>query len=69
MEVIDYVQITEVMPFTSCQRARCIGITIVDDLALEDDESFNVSLERNGLDDSIRLEPTTGQTHVIDNDG
>ena len=56
--------------FTSCQRRHCVSsISIVDDLVLEDIESFNVSIVRNGLDNSISLRPTAAKIEISDNDG
>ena len=65
----DYGQFVNLVGFTSCQRRRCVDITITDDLVLENVETFNVSLERNGLDDSIRLEPNVSKIEIRDNDG
>ena len=65
----DFGRFIDFVEFTSCQRTRCIDITITDDLVLEDVESFNVSLYRNGLDESIRLEPNVSKIEIRDDDG
>ena len=65
----DFGQYSEVVRFSSCQRMYCDDITIVDDVVLELVESFNVSLERNGLHSRITLEPTVAQINITDDDG
>ena len=65
----DYGEFVNLVRFTSCQRRRCVDITITDDLVLEDVESFNVSLDQNGLGNGIRLEPNASKIEIRDNDG
>ena len=65
----DFQEYSEVLQFGTCQRMYCVDITIVDDLVLELVESFNVSLERNGLDSRISLDPTVAQINITDDDG
>ena len=55
--------------FHECDKRHCVNIEIVDDLVLEDVESFNVSIVRNGLDNSISLNPEVAQINITDNDG
>jgi collagen type VI alpha len=45
-----------------------VDVPITDDLVLENTESFFVTLERNGLDSRIDLEPVDGEIEIIDND-
>ena len=69
MESNDYGRFINFVGFTSCQRTRCVDITITDDLVLEDVESFNVSLDQNGLGNDIRLEPNVSKIEIRDDDG
>ena len=46
-----------------------MDIPIVDDDVLENSELFNVTLERNGLDTRIALDPVDGLVEITDNDG
>ena len=55
--------------FDACERRSCVNVSIVDDLVLENTESFFVSLERAaGLDARIRLDPVEAEIEIIDND-
>ena len=65
----DYGRFINLVGFTSCQRRRCVDITITDDLVLEDAESFNVSLDQNGLGNSFQLEPNVSKIEIRDDDG
>ena len=69
MEDSDYGRFITLVRFTSCQRRRCVDITITDDLVLEDIELFNVSLDQNGLGNSFQLEPNVSKIEIRDNDG
>ena len=56
--------------FTACQRRSCVNVTIIEDGILENEELFNVTLERTpGLDDRITLDPINGVVQINDNDG
>ena len=65
----DYERFIDLVRFASCQRTRCIDITIIDDLLLEDVELFNISLDQNDLGNGIRLEPNVSKIEIRDNDG
>ena len=45
-----------------------MDIPIVDDAMLENSELFNVSLERNGLDSRITMNPVDGLVEIADNE-
>ena len=67
---MDFVGVTEVVMFDSCDVENCINITIVDDLILENIESFTVTLqEAPGHDERIELDPTNADIIINDNDG
>ena len=58
------------MFFEECETRSCIEITIIDDLILEMDEYFSISLERTtDLDIRITLSPTSGEVVIVDDDG
>ena len=46
-----------------------MDILIVDNDVLENSELFNITLERNGLDSRITLDPVDGLVEITDNDG
>ena len=49
---------------------RCYNLNIVDDVTVENVESFNVSLERTSdLDSRITLDLVNAVVEIIDNDG
>ena len=67
---MDYGQVLGApLVFPPCERSRCVDIPIVDDDVLENSELFSVSLERNGLDTRITLDPMDGLVEITDNDG
>ena len=67
---MDYGQVLGApLVFPPCERSRCVDIPIVDDDVLENSELFSVSLERNGLDTRITLDPVDGLVEITDNDG
>ena len=48
----------------------CVNVSITDDLELEMDESFNISLEKSqGLSNKFVLAPGHREVIIIDNDG
>ena len=51
----------------SMRQTEMCNIAITSDDVLENVEIFNVTLERNGLDERIMLDPTQGQIVIIDN--
>ena len=65
----DFDHFVGLVQFGTCQQMHCIDIHIVDDLKLEDVESFNVSLERSGPDGSISLDLMVSMIEISDNDG
>ena len=67
---VDYGEILDApLEFPPCERRSCVDIPIVDDDVLENSELFNVTLERNGLDSVITLDPVDGLVEITDNDG
>ena len=62
---MDYGQVVNApLVFPPCERRSCVDIPIVDDDVLENSELFNVSLERNGLDSVITLNPVDGLVEI-----
>ena len=58
---LDYGEVLDApLVFPPCERRSCVAIPIVDDDVPENSELFNVTLERNGLDSRIILDPATG---------
>ena len=66
---MDYAAESVVLKFCECETRRCANITIIDDLALEMVESFEITLGRTAdLDSRITLDPVDGNIQIIDND-
>ena len=56
--------------FSACDNRSCEDIFIVDDTLNEQDEAFNVTLERTpGLNENITLHPVDTVIEIIDDDG
>ena len=65
MTPMDYGEILNApLVFPPCERRSCVAIPIVDDDVLENSELFNVTLERNGLDTRITLDPVDGLVEI-----
>ena len=66
---MDYTAVSTLLEFAVCETQSCANITIEDDLVLEMEERFDISLNRTtDLDPRITLNPTLGQIVIIDND-
>ena len=66
----DYVAPSNRLEFESCATRQCLEIVIFNDLVLEDDESFNVTLSLDaGTSKNILLGVTTAKVLIIDADG
>ena len=66
----DYVSPSNLLEFESCATRQCLEIEILNDLVLEDDESFNVTLSLDaGTSKNILLGVTTAEVLIIDADG
>ena len=60
---------TRDLEFVACQKIFCLPISIVDDVTVENDESFRITLGRtSGLDSRITIRPTQGVVTINDND-
>ena len=58
------------LSFAACQIRSCVNVSIINDVVLENVESFDVTLERTlGLDSRITLNPVDGVIEITDNDG
>ena len=67
---MDYINVSTILAFGSCDTRQCTETTIVDDMIVELTESFFVTLERTpGLDSRITLDPVDGEIEIIDDDG
>lgn len=67
---MDYTAFSEVLIFDTCEKRRCVNISIVNDEALEGDEYFFVNLGRtHQLDSRIKLNPFNGLVQISDHDG
>ena len=56
--------------YDSCQQKDCFDITIVNDIEVEDDETFDVTLEFNiSRSRAVELEGNTAEITIINEDG
>ena len=66
----DHSHLGHIMAFEQCIREVCEYIILVDDLMVERDETFYVTLERTpDLDEHIRLNPTEKRVKILNDDG
>ena len=67
---MDYINVSTILAFDTCDTRQCTEIPIVDDMIVELTESFFVTLERTpGLDSRITLDPVDGEIEITDDDG
>ena len=67
---MDYERLSTILMFDSCTERSCASVNIVDDLILENIESFFASLTRStGLDIRITLDPVNAEIEITDDDG
>ena len=67
---MDYERLSTILMFDSCAKRSCASVNIVDDVILEDIESFFASLARStGLDTRITLDPVDAEIEITDDDG
>ena len=67
---MDYISVSTILAFDTCDTRQCTKIPIVDDMIVELTESFFVTLERTpGLDSRITLDPVDGEIEIIDDAG
>ena len=67
---MDYGGESTVLMFDSCDVQSCLNISIIDDMVVEDLESFDITVGRApGLDNRITLESVNGTVEITDNDG
>ena len=65
---MDYIGLSMILSFPSCETKQCLNIVIVIDLVDEPVEKFDVTLERTtGLDPRISLQPVDARI-IIDDD-
>ena len=56
--------------FGSCEKRKCVTICIVDDVILENTESFHITVERpSDVDTRITVDPAAGTVTIFDDDG
>lgn len=66
---MDYHSISTMLMFSECETQQCTVISVVDDFVLENNEVFNVTLERTpGLDGRIGMDMTEAVIEISDND-
>ena len=67
---LDYGVVNTILVFAACEMRSCVDVFITDDIILEKDESFGITLRRTrDLDSRIILDPVNGVIEVADNDG
>ena len=67
---MDYGAVDTLLSFAACQIRSCVNVSIINDVVLENVESFDVILDRAPeLDSRITLEPVNGVIELTDNDG
>ena len=64
---MDYIGLSSILNFAACETRQCVEVTIVDDIANEPVEEFDVTLEWTvGLDARIQLLPMDARVVIYD---
>ena len=67
---MDYETLSTTLTFAACETRRCVDVVIVDDMIVEQDETFTVTLQRTpDLDSRITFSQTAGAIEITNNDG
>ena len=70
LSVMDYSPVATRLRFNRCARRECVVVSIIDDINLENSETFHMTLVRTpGLAFNITLHPVNGVVEISDNDG
>ena len=70
MSPSDYVAQSTTVSFGSCDKRKCVTVSIVDDVILENPESFHITVERpSDVDTRITVDPAAGAVTITDDDG
>ena len=65
----DYEPLSTILKFDACETQSCVNITIHEDMVLEENELFGITLERtDDLDERIVLNPVKGQIDIENTD-
>ena len=65
--LIDYAAVSTLLMFDSCKTQQCTNITIMNDVGLENTESFSITLRTT--DNNITLHPAVAEIEITDDDG
>lgn len=66
----DHRHLSTILTFGKCSMSECIQIVLIDDMTVERDEEFYVTLERTpDLNQNIELYPTEKRVKILNNDG
>ena len=67
---LEYGAVDSILRFAACEMRSCVYAFIMDDIILENGESFILTLERTpDLDSRITLDPVNGVVEITENDG
>lgn len=65
----DYDAVPPNLMFAGCQMRSCVSLSIINDMVVENVESFGVSLKiTDDLDSRIIFNPANGKIDITDND-
>ena len=64
---MDYVPFSAILHFDVCETRQCVDLVIMDDMSIESDETFHVSLEGD-LNSRIHIIPDMGIIEISNND-
>ena len=59
---------TIILGFAQCEKKSCVSVSIVDDVIVEDVETYGITLEKTP-DLGLTLDPADGVVKITDNDG
>ena len=56
--------------FSACAKRQCLNVAILEDLLLEETETFTIHLEKSlGLSNEFTVDPSVKVINITDNDG
>ena len=65
----DYESVSTILTFNCCETRSCVAVNVYEDMILEENELFDITLERTlDLDNRIVLAPVIGQVEIRSTD-
>ena len=67
---MNYQEFSKELAFSKCDIVQCREVIIIDDTTVEEEEAFDLTLERvPGVNSHVEIDPNRTTITILDNDG